>query len=40
MSLDGVTESAFTSTDGGITWHIDKIKVNSIDFYSSDNTQV
>ncbi|OQE25258.1 hypothetical protein PENSTE_c006G09357 [Penicillium steckii] len=40
MSLDSVTDSTFKSTDGGITWHTDKIKVNSIDFDSSDDTQV
>jgi hypothetical protein len=40
MSLDGVTESAFKSTDGGITWHTDRITVSSVDFDSSSDTEV
>jgi hypothetical protein len=40
MSLDSVTDAEFKSTDGGITWHTDRITVNTIDFDSSDDTQV
>lgn len=40
MSLDSVTDSAFKSTDGGITWHTDRITVSSIDFDSSSDTEV
>lgn len=40
LSLDSVTDKNFKSTDGGITWHADWIKVNSIDFGSSSDTVV
>lgn len=40
MSLDSVTDSNFKSTDGGITWHTDRITVSSIDFDSSSDTEV
>ena len=40
LSLDSVTDKNFKSTDGGITWHADWIKVSSIDFDSSNDTQV
>jgi hypothetical protein len=40
MSLDSVTDKNFKSTDGGITWHADWIKVSSINFDSSDDTEV
>ncbi|CEJ55067.1 hypothetical protein PMG11_01344 [Penicillium brasilianum] len=40
MRLNKVTESTFKSTDGGITWHTDKITVSSIDFDFSSDTEV
>lgn len=40
LSLDSVTDKNFKSTDGGITWHADWIKVTSIDFDSSNDTEV
>ncbi|KAJ5672275.1 hypothetical protein N7507_001402 [Penicillium longicatenatum] len=40
MSLDSVTDKNFKSTDGGITWHADWIQVSSINFDSSDDTEV
>ncbi|KAJ5947154.1 hypothetical protein N7466_000169 [Penicillium verhagenii] len=40
MSLDSVTDKNFKSTDGGITWHADWIKVSAIDFDSSSDTEV
>ncbi|KAJ6093033.1 hypothetical protein N7486_008322 [Penicillium sp. IBT 16267x] len=39
MSLDSVTDKNFKSTDGGITWHADWIKVPSVDFQSSNDTR-
>jgi hypothetical protein len=32
MALDGVTDDGFTTSDGGITWHTEWIKVESVDF--------
>jgi hypothetical protein len=40
MSLDSVTDFTFKSTNGGITWHTDRITVSSIDFDSSCDTEV
>ncbi|KAJ5948564.1 hypothetical protein N7454_001871 [Penicillium verhagenii] len=40
MSLDTVTDKNFKSTDGGITWHADWIKVSAINFDSSSDTEV
>jgi hypothetical protein len=35
MALNGVTDDGFTSSDGGLTWHTEWVKVNSVDFDSS-----
>ncbi|KAJ5760220.1 hypothetical protein N7520_007376 [Penicillium odoratum] len=38
MALDSVTDKNLKSTDGGITWHADWIKVSSINFDFSNDT--
>jgi hypothetical protein len=35
MALTGVTDDGFTSSDGGLTWHTEWVKVNSVDFDST-----
>jgi hypothetical protein len=35
MALDGVTDDGFTTSDGGLTWHTEWVKVNSVDFDST-----
>ncbi|KAJ5126136.1 hypothetical protein N7448_005448 [Penicillium atrosanguineum] len=40
MSLDGVSDAGFKSTDGGITWESDYVQVKAIDFDSSADTEL
>ncbi|KAJ5083687.1 hypothetical protein N7456_013114 [Penicillium angulare] len=40
MDLDDVTDATFSSSDGGITWHTDRVTVSSIDFDSTDDTEL
>ncbi|KAJ5997932.1 hypothetical protein N7522_009592 [Penicillium canescens] len=35
MALDGVTDDGFTTSDGGLTWYTEWVKVNSVDFDST-----
>ncbi|KAJ6080797.1 hypothetical protein N7499_005671 [Penicillium canescens] len=35
MALDGVTDNGFTTSDGGLTWYTEWVKVNSVDFDST-----
>ncbi|KAJ5312069.1 hypothetical protein N7508_002899 [Penicillium antarcticum] len=35
MALDGVTDDGFTTSDGGLTWHTEWVKVESVNFDSN-----